>query len=111
MDIYRIRNNGIAEKITLSKEELYYAYREQQSNFDLEDVIFYIESYDEEYFFNDFGIKKCVIEPRINEVAYDIAREARTNVDKYGTDIDYEIGEAIHTIIEDLHLDQEQNGE
>lgn len=87
--------NGIV--YTLTSDELYAAYEEQQHKFDRDYVADHlVEDYDNATFAEYFGVAHTeMLQEDLDELIDEIAREMRRQIDKYNLSTDYAFGESV----------------
>ena len=88
--------NGIKYDIKLLPEELITAYYEQQSKYDIEDVISYAEMMSEEELKENYG---CTYSEYLS-LKEEIAAEMRHNIEAYDMDFQYAREEAVREIVQ-----------
>lgn len=88
--------DGREREFTMTGDELYKAYLEQQHDFDLSDIADYFDCYGSEAdILEEFGKSKSDIKQLYGDMAY----EMRRNIDKYDMDWQYAREEAIHDVM------------
>lgn len=85
--------NHKKRSFTLTKDELFDAYYEQQNKFDIEDVKTKFENMEKEDF-AEYGMTKTKAKPLIEQIAY----HKRRNINKYGMDWEDALDEAIEYV-------------
>lgn len=91
-----IERNGI--KYTLTQDELFEAYEEQQHIWDYDYCKSMLDELDARYFRSEYGISKTQAKEMLDDIAY----EMRQQIDKYDIDDDDARDVAFRTIIADL---------
>jgi hypothetical protein len=87
--------NGIEYTFDLTPSEMAAAYFAQQYEFDKEDVETLLDSFDDGYWQENYGMSRAEIDPLVE----DIASEMRRMIDKYDVDWDYARDEAVGEIL------------
>lgn len=94
MNITRLIN-GTEYTFSLTPREMETAYFEQQYEFDQEDVRTLLDSFDDDYWQENYGTTRDEMEPLVE----DMAIEMRRMIDKYDVDWDYAREEAVREIL------------
>lgn len=87
--------DGREYEFELTHDEMYNAYYEQQSRFDLVDVSYYFEDLSDEDIINRFHKTRSEIEPLYEEIACTMRRY----IDKYDMDWFYAREEAVTEVL------------
>ena len=87
--------NGMKFNIELLPSELVDAYFEQQEKFDIEDVVSYLEAYDNEELLESYGLSYS----ELLKLKEEIAEKMRKNIDKYGMSMPDSREEALREVI------------
>ena len=87
--------NGMKFNIELLPNELEDAYFEQQEKFDIEDVVSYLEAYDNEELVESYGLNYS----ELIKLKEEIAEKMRKNIDKYGMSMPDSREEALREVI------------
>ena len=87
--------NGMKFNIELLPNELENAYFEQQEKFDIEDVVSYLEAYDNEELIESYGFGYS----ELLKLKEEIAEKMRKNIDKYGMSMPDSREEALREVI------------
>lgn len=83
------------QEIELTRRELLDAYYEQQYEFDKEDIRTLLDSFDDRYWQDRYGVCRAEIEPLVE----DMAVMMRLNMDKYDMYFDYARDDAVDTVL------------
>lgn len=87
--------NGMKFNIELLPDELEEAYFEQQEKFDIEDVVSYLEAYNNEELVESYGLNYS----ELIKLKEEIAEKMRKNIDKYGMNMPDSREEALREVI------------
>ena len=86
--------NGKDTEIELTPQEVLDAYYQQEHSFDEDDVRDRFNEWDDERFL-EYGVTRAEAEEQISDIAY----EKRRIMNKYDTDWEYALDEAISTVL------------
>lgn len=87
--------NGTEVEFELSDRELYNAYKEQEHEFDTEDVLDVFDAYEDNELVETYGKTRKDLEAMAGDIAY----EMRRNIDKYEMSWEYARDDAVKQML------------